>query len=67
MLWIFACTALAFGGIALLGVLGVRVWVEAGRLARRIDESSRELGAAAERFQHTAEPLAARMGDLARR
>lgn len=67
MLWIFVCTALAFCGIAVLGVLGVRVYLEAGRLARQIGESSQALGTAAERFQRTAEPLAARTGDLTRR
>jgi len=67
MLWLFVCTALAFCGIAVLGVLGVRVHLEAGRLAREIGDSSRRLGTAAERFQRTAEPLAVRAGEIARR
>ncbi|MDI5966966.1 hypothetical protein POF50_033510 [Streptomyces sp. SL13] len=67
MLWLMLCTALAFCGIAVLGVLGVRVYLETGRLARQIAASSQALGTAADRFQRTAEPLAARAGDLARR
>ncbi len=66
MLWIFVSTALAFCGIAVLGVLGIRVYVEAGRLVRQIGDSSEALGDAAERFQRTAEPLAARAGQIAR-
>ncbi len=67
MLWLFLCTALAFCGIAVLGVLGIRVYLETARLARQIDASSQALGSAAERFQRTAEPLAVRAGELARR
>jgi hypothetical protein len=67
MLWVFVCTALAFCGIAVLGVLGIRVYVEAGRLARQIGDSSAALESAAERFQRTAEPLASRAGEMARR
>ncbi len=67
MLWVLLSTALAFCGVAVLGVLGVRVYLETGRLARQIGASSRELGGAAERFQRAAEPLAARTGDLTRR
>lgn len=67
MVWILIGTAVAFCGIAVLGVLGVRVYLEVGRLARQIGDSSHALESAAERFQRTAEPLAARAGEMARR
>jgi hypothetical protein len=67
MVWIFAFTGLAFCGIAVLGVLGVRVYLATARLARQIDDSSRAFAGAADRFQAAAEPLAARAGEVTRR
>jgi hypothetical protein len=66
MLWLFACTALAFCGIAVLGVLAVRVYVEVRRLAQEVAHSSQRFAAAAEEFQRGAEPLAARTGEAVR-
>ncbi|GAA1907102.1 hypothetical protein [Streptantibioticus ferralitis] len=66
MLWILLATALAFCGIAVLGVLGIRVYVEVRRLARQIGDSSQALASAAEEFQRDAEPLAARAGTAVR-
>ncbi|AEW97546.1 MULTISPECIES: hypothetical protein [Streptomycetaceae] len=66
MLWVFVCIGVAFCGVAVLGVLAVRVFVEVQRLARRIGESSRRLTEAAEEFQRHTEPLAARAGEVAR-
>lgn len=67
MLWLFLYTALAFCGIAVLGLLGIRVHRETGALAREIAASSERIAGAADRFQRTAEPLAARAGELSRR
>ncbi|MCQ4043442.1 hypothetical protein ACFOSC_05950 [Streptantibioticus rubrisoli] len=64
--WILLTTALAFCGIAVLGVLGIRVYVEVRRLARQVGDSSQALASAAEQFQRSAEPLAARAGDMVR-
>ncbi|MCQ4082664.1 hypothetical protein NGB36_19145 [Streptomyces sp. RB6PN25] len=66
MLWLYVCTALAFCGIAVLGVLGIRVYVEAERLARQVGDSSRRIASAADEFQRSAEPLAARAGEITR-
>ncbi len=66
MLWVFACIALAFCGIAVLGVLAIRVFLEVQRLARQVGDSSRRLAGAAEEFQRQAEPLAARAGQATR-
>ena len=67
MVWILLTTALAFCGIAVLGVLGIRVYLEVRRLARQVGDSSRALAGAAEQFQRSAEPLAARAGSATRR
>ncbi len=66
MLWLYLCTALAFCGIAVLGILGIRVHRETERLARQVAEGSRAIGTAAQRFAATAEPLAARAGERSR-
>jgi hypothetical protein len=67
MLWLYLCTALAFCGIAVLGVLGIRVYVAAERLARQVGDGSRRIASAAEECQRSAEPLATRAGEIARR
>lgn len=66
MLWVFVCVALAFGGIAVLGISAVRVFVEVQRLARQVGDSSQRLAAAAEDLQRLAEPLAAQAGQVVR-
>jgi hypothetical protein len=67
MLWLYAGTALAFGGIVVLGALGIRVYAAAERLARQVGEGSRRIASAGEECRRSAEPLAARAGEMARR
>ena len=67
MPWILAATALAFCGIAVLGLLGARVYRETVLLSRQIAAGARDLERATERFVRTAEPLASRAGSAARR
>ncbi|MBY8884405.1 MULTISPECIES: hypothetical protein [Streptomycetaceae] len=67
MLWLFVWTGLAFCGIAVLGVLAIRVHLEVRRLSASIAAGSRAIAGAAEEFQRTAEPLAVRAGEIARR
>ncbi|UQI44435.1 hypothetical protein M1P56_08775 [Streptomyces sp. HU2014] len=59
MFWPMLAIALAFSGIAVLGVLAVRVLVEARRLAAQVSESSRRITRAAEDLERAATPLAA--------
>ncbi|MFF4406980.1 hypothetical protein ACWD4B_31155 [Streptomyces sp. NPDC002536] len=59
MLWPMIAVVLAFCGIAVLGVLSVRVFVEVRRLARQVADSSQRITRAAEELERAAVPLAA--------
>ncbi|MEV6669752.1 hypothetical protein [Streptomyces sp. NPDC051162] len=58
MFWPMLAIALAFCGIAVLGVLAARVLVEVRRLARQVSESSVRITRAAEDLERAATPLA---------
>jgi hypothetical protein len=61
MLWPMLALALAVCGLLALVVPAVRVWVEVGRLARQVRESSRRITRAAEDLERAAAPLAAHL------
>ncbi|MFE7208553.1 MULTISPECIES: hypothetical protein [unclassified Streptomyces] len=48
MFWAMFAVAAGFVGMAVLGVLAVRVFVEAQRLGRQVSESARRINRAAE-------------------
>ncbi|ARF54509.1 hypothetical protein [Streptomyces gilvosporeus] len=58
MLWPMIAVALGFLGIAVLGVLAVRVFAEVRRLARQIGVASERIQRAAEDLERAATPLA---------
>ncbi|PBC81451.1 hypothetical protein SAMN05428945_4011 [Streptomyces sp. 2224.1] len=58
MLWPMIAIALGFAGIAVLGVLAVRVFAEVRRLARQVGASSERIRRAAEDLERAAVPLA---------
>ncbi|MGA5132283.1 hypothetical protein ACPCTO_21010 [Streptomyces olivoreticuli] len=58
MFWPMLAIALAFCGIAVLGVLAAKVLVEVRRLARQVSESSVRITRAAEDLERAATPLA---------
>ncbi|WP_030017445.1 hypothetical protein [Streptomyces monomycini] len=62
MLWPMIAIALGFLGLAVLGVLAVRVFVEVRRLARQVGQTSERIQRAAEDLERAATPLAARGG-----
>ncbi|KAA6222882.1 hypothetical protein CP973_13965 [Streptomyces albofaciens JCM 4342] len=62
MFWPMIAVALGFLGLAVLGVLAVRVFVEVRRLARQVGETSQRIQRAAEDLERAAVPLAARGG-----
>ncbi|WP_431045264.1 hypothetical protein ACQUSR_27290 [Streptomyces sp. P1-3] len=66
MLWPMLALALAFCGIAVLGVLAVRVFVEVRRLARQVGESSDRISRAAADLERAATPLAGHVDRLHR-
>jgi uncharacterized membrane protein YciS (DUF1049 family) len=59
MFWPMLAIALSFCGIAVLGLLAVRVHAEVRRLARQVELSSRQISRAAEDLERAATPLAA--------
>ncbi|MEU6059506.1 hypothetical protein [Streptomyces sp. NPDC047097] len=65
MFWPMLAIALGFAGIAVLGVLGIRVFVEAERLGRQVEAGSRRINRAAEELERAAAD-AARTGDALR-
>ncbi|MFF8954734.1 hypothetical protein [Streptomyces sp. NPDC014894] len=65
MLWPMLAIALGFLGIAVLGVLGVRVFVEAQRLGREVARTTGRINRAAEDLEHAATRLA-RSGETLR-
>ncbi|GEC04480.1 membrane protein [Streptomyces spinoverrucosus] len=54
MFWPMFAVAVGFLGIAVLGVLAVRVFVEAQRLGRQVTESARRINRAAEDLERAA-------------
>ncbi|GAA4328605.1 membrane protein [Streptomyces venetus] len=58
MFWPMFAVALGFVGLAVLGVLAVRVFVEAQRLARQVTDSARRINRAAEDLDRAAESAA---------
>ncbi|MEW1655489.1 MULTISPECIES: hypothetical protein [unclassified Streptomyces] len=64
MLWPMIAVALGFLGIAVLGVLSVRVFAEVRRLAREVGTASERIQRAAEDLERAAVPLASRMHDV---
>lgn len=66
MLWPMLALALAFCGIAVLGVLAVRVFLEVRRLSGQLASSSQQIIRAAEDLERAAGPLAASADALRR-
>ncbi|MEU9879951.1 hypothetical protein ACIBCS_16455 [Streptomyces phaeochromogenes] len=62
MFWPMFAIAVGFLGISVLGVLAVRVFLEAERLGRQVTESARRISSAAEDLEH-ASAGAARAAD----
>ncbi|EKX62990.1 hypothetical protein Sipo8835_09520 [Streptomyces ipomoeae] len=54
MFWPMFAVAVGFVGLAVLGVLAVRVFVEAQRLGRQVAESTRRISRAAEDLERAA-------------
>ena len=66
MLWPMLALALAFCGIAVLGVLAARVFLEVRRLSGQLASSSQQIIRAAEDLERAAGPLAASADALRR-
>lgn len=64
MLWPMIAITLGFLGLAVLGVLAVRVFVEVRRLARQVGESSLRIQRAAQDLERAATPLGSEMAFL---
>ncbi|WP_309095036.1 hypothetical protein [Streptomyces sp.] len=58
MFWPMFAIAVGFVGLAVLGVLAVRVFVEAQRLGRQVTDSARRISRAAEDLERAAESAA---------
>lgn len=58
MFWPMLAVALGFLGIAVLGVLGVRVFIEAQRLGHQVTHATQRIGRAAEELEQAATALA---------
>ncbi|MHA5047520.1 hypothetical protein [Streptomyces sp. SD15] len=54
MFWPMFAIAVGFLGIAVLGVLAVRVFVEAERLGRQVTDSARRINSAADDLERAA-------------
>ncbi|MEU2927698.1 hypothetical protein ABZ636_22005 [Streptomyces sp. NPDC007251] len=54
MFWAMFAVALGFLGLAVLGVLAVRVFVEARRLGQQVADSARRINRAAEDLERAA-------------
>jgi hypothetical protein len=65
MLWPMLAIALGFLGIAVLGVLGIRVFIEAQRLGREVARTTERINRAAEDLERAASDLA-RTGEALR-
>ncbi|MFD0313871.1 hypothetical protein [Streptomyces flavalbus] len=62
MFWAMCAVALGFAGLLVLGVLAVRVFLEAERLGRQVADSARRVNRAAEDLERAA-TSAARSAD----
>jgi uncharacterized membrane protein YciS (DUF1049 family) len=58
MFWPMLAIALGFLGIAVLGLLGIRVFVEAQRLGRQVARTTERINRAAEDLEKAATDLA---------
>ncbi|MFI6854767.1 hypothetical protein [Streptomyces sp. NPDC050416] len=58
MFWPMFAIAVGFVGLAVLGVLAVRVFVEAQRLGSQVSDSARRINRAAEDLERAAESAA---------
>ncbi|KUL71325.1 MULTISPECIES: hypothetical protein [unclassified Streptomyces] len=58
MFWPMFAVAVGFVGLAVLGVLAVRVFVEAQRLGRQVTESARRINRAAEDLERASAGVA---------
>lgn len=65
MLWPMLAIALGFLGIAVLGILGVRVFIEAQRLGREVARTTERINRASEDLERAATDLA-RTGEALR-
>ncbi|MER6995921.1 hypothetical protein [Streptomyces sp. NPDC000410] len=65
MFWPMLAIALGFLGIAVLGILGIRVFVEAQRLGRQVARTTELINDAAEELEQSAARLA-RTGEALR-
>ncbi|MFI1101399.1 hypothetical protein A8W25_02275 [Streptomyces sp. ERV7] len=59
MFWPMTAIALGFLGIAVLGVLAIKVFVEAQRLGRQVADTTRKINSAAEELERAAVELSA--------
>ncbi|MFI8815629.1 MULTISPECIES: hypothetical protein [unclassified Streptomyces] len=59
MFWPMLAIALGFLGIAVLGVLAIKVFVEAQRLGRQVSATTQRINRAAEDLERAATDLAA--------
>ncbi len=64
MFWPMLAIAVGFCGLAVLGVLAVRVFVEAHRLGRQVTDSARRIGCAAEDLERAAAATARATSDV---
>ncbi|CAL9322994.1 hypothetical protein ABZ568_05575 [Streptomyces olindensis] len=58
MFWPMFAIAVGFLGLSVLGVLAVRVFVEAQRLGRQVTDSARRISRAADDLERAAESAA---------
>ncbi|MFD9033403.1 hypothetical protein ACFVZW_19950 [Streptomyces sp. NPDC059567] len=65
MFWPMLAIALGFLGIAVLGVLGIKVFIEAQRLGRQVARTTERINRAAEDLESAAGQLA-RTGEALR-
>ncbi len=59
MFWPMLAIALGFLGIAVLGVLAIRVFIEAQRLGHQVTRTTERINRAAQDLEHAATDLAA--------
>ncbi|QDY75975.1 hypothetical protein [Streptomyces qinzhouensis] len=64
MFWPVLAIVLGFAGIAVLGTLGIRVFVEAQRLGREVARATERIGQASENLERAAGNLARDGGRL---
>ncbi|MER5476472.1 hypothetical protein ABT026_05755 [Streptomyces sp. NPDC002734] len=64
MFWAMLAVALGFLGTAVLGVLAVRVFVEARRLGTQVEASARRIALASADLEQAAERTARAAGNL---